>query len=157
VAGPTDQEQLLLEHTNEARLDPLANAARYISSYSTLTSPDAAIQSALRYFNVNGTALQSAFGALPPVQPLAWNENLAAGARGHSQGRSRPTYNRINCRVRPASAIAPRRPAMRAGRGSVKMSTLIPAPRSTPKPGSWSIGDRGRTGCRIPPGTALTS
>jgi hypothetical protein len=38
VAGPTDLEQLELEYVNDARLDPLGDAARYILAYSPLQS-----------------------------------------------------------------------------------------------------------------------
>ncbi|MBU3076984.1 CAP domain-containing protein [Sphingomonas quercus] len=85
MAGPTDQEQLLLEYLNETRLDPLGSAARYISSYAPLTSGDADIRAALNYFHVNGQALQAAYAALTPVAAVAWNDNLAAGARTHDQ------------------------------------------------------------------------
>ena len=67
MANPTAEEQFLLELINEARLNPLANAARYISSYSPLTSSDGDIQTALTYFGVSGTALQSAYAALTAV------------------------------------------------------------------------------------------
>ena len=84
MPGPTELEQFLLELVNDARLDPQGNAARYISGYSPLRSSDRDIQSALSFFQVNGAALQSAFAALTPVQPLAWSETLAAAARVHN-------------------------------------------------------------------------
>jgi Ca2+-binding RTX toxin-like protein len=84
VAGPTDQEQLFLELLNETRLDPVAAAALYITSYSPLVSSDPDIQSALDYFSVNGTALQQAFAALTPAPPLAWNDSLATASRNHN-------------------------------------------------------------------------
>jgi uncharacterized protein YkwD len=80
----TDLEQHLLELVNDARLDPMGNAARYISSYSPLTSPIADIQSAFNFFGVNGPALLSAFQALTPAEPLAWSDPLATAARNHS-------------------------------------------------------------------------
>jgi uncharacterized protein YkwD len=85
MPGPTDLEQYLLELVNSARLDPQADALRYITSYNPLTSSNPDIQSALRFFGVDGAALQSAYAALSPVQPLAWSETLAAAARGHNQ------------------------------------------------------------------------
>lgn len=85
MAGPTDLEQLLLEYVNDTRLDPMGDAARYISSYAPLASPNADIAGAMRYFGVSGPALQSAYQALTPVQPVAWNEALATSARGHDQ------------------------------------------------------------------------
>jgi uncharacterized protein YkwD len=84
MTTPTNLEQLYLELINDARLDPIGNAARYITSYSPLTSSDPHIQSALSFFGVNGAALQSAFAALTPVQPLAWNDALGTAARAHT-------------------------------------------------------------------------
>jgi uncharacterized protein YkwD len=84
VAGPSDIEQLLLEEINFARMNPLGDAARYISSYAPLTSSAPNIQSALKFFNVSGAALLAAYQQLIPTQPVAWNENLATGARGHN-------------------------------------------------------------------------
>jgi Ca2+-binding RTX toxin-like protein len=85
MPGPSDQEQLFLEYINEARLDPLANAARYITSYGPqLTSSNSSIQNAINYFNVSGTALQAAYNALVAVGPVAWNEALSTAAEGHN-------------------------------------------------------------------------
>lgn len=84
----SDHEQLLLELINDARLDPLGNAARYITSYAPLTSSDGDIQNAIGPnpgFNVNGNALLTAYNALTAVEPVAWNEALANAADGHSQ------------------------------------------------------------------------
>jgi hypothetical protein len=83
MADPTGLEQYLLELINEARLDPQANAARYIAGYSPLRSADPDIQVALDYFHVDGAALRSAFAALQPAQPLAWSQTLAGAARAH--------------------------------------------------------------------------
>jgi len=77
-------EQLLLELVNDARLDPLGNAARYIGSYAPLVSGDAGIQSALDYFDVDGLLLYQQYLALVPAQPLAWNDALATAARLHN-------------------------------------------------------------------------
>lgn len=85
MAGPSDLEQLLLEYVNETRVDPLGSANRYLTSYAPLRASDPDIQSALSFFQVNGTALRDAFAGLTPAQPLAWNDNLAAAARTHSQ------------------------------------------------------------------------
>ena len=57
MAGPTNLEQLLLQYVNEARLDPMGNAARYIAAYSPLTSNDRQIQFNLTYFGVDGPTL----------------------------------------------------------------------------------------------------
>ena len=85
MAAPTNLEQLLLEYVNAARLDPLGDASRYLSSYIPLTSPDPDIQNATSFFGVSGSALFGALGALPPARPLAWNNALADAARAHSQ------------------------------------------------------------------------
>jgi uncharacterized protein YkwD len=84
MANPTAEEQYLLELINEARLNPLANAARYINSYSPLTSYDPDIQYAMTYFGVSGTALLSAYNALTSVAPVAWNSSLNDAAAAHS-------------------------------------------------------------------------
>jgi Ca2+-binding RTX toxin-like protein len=84
MPAPTALEQLYLELLNSARLDPQGDALRYITSYSPLVSSDADIQSALNFFGVVGTTLESAFAALAATQPLAWNDNLGAAADDHS-------------------------------------------------------------------------
>ena len=85
MAGPTDQEQYQLELLNDFRLNPLADTARYITSYSPLVATQADIQSALNYFGVSGSALLSQLAALTPAQPVAWSEILASSALGHDQ------------------------------------------------------------------------
>jgi len=84
MTAPTSEELYMLELINEARLDPLASAERYISSYSTLSSSQPNIQNALDFFGVSGDALLDAFSALEPVGPLAWNSKLASAAEKHS-------------------------------------------------------------------------
>jgi uncharacterized protein YkwD len=84
MPGPTDQEQLLLELTNQARLDPIKNAQQYLTSYFPLTSSDAPTQNALTFFGVVGADLLAAYTALQAVGPLAWNEALATAAQNHS-------------------------------------------------------------------------
>ncbi|GGC20824.1 hypothetical protein GCM10011371_05580 [Novosphingobium marinum] len=84
MPAPTAQEQYFLELINDTRLDPLGNAARYITSYGTLTSNDPAIQNALNFFGVKGSALLSAYQSLVPVGPVAWNDALATAAHNHS-------------------------------------------------------------------------
>jgi hypothetical protein len=81
----TDLEQAMLEYINDARLDPVGNAARYILAYSPLTATQANIQNALDFFGVPGLALQQQLAALTPVQPVAFNDQLAAAARTHDQ------------------------------------------------------------------------
>jgi uncharacterized protein YkwD len=84
VSDPTNEEQYYLELVNDARLDPMGDAARYITSYAPLTSSDPDIQTALNYFGVSGTALEAGFSSLTPVAPVAWNASLATAARNHT-------------------------------------------------------------------------
>lgn len=84
MPGPSNEEQYYLELVNDARLDPLGNAARYITSYNPLKSSNSDIQSALNYFKVTGQALLDAYKALVPVAPVAWNDQLATAARTHN-------------------------------------------------------------------------
>src|ERR1043166_9588554 len=84
MAGSTDLEQLMLEYINEARIDPLGDAARFIASYSPLTSNDPDIRNALNFFGVDGSVLLRQLSALTPVQPVAWNESLGIASRLHS-------------------------------------------------------------------------
>lgn len=85
MATPTAEEQLLLEFINAARMDPLGDAARYISGYgATATSANADINNALQFFRVSGPALQQALSALTPTDPLAWNDALSNAALGHN-------------------------------------------------------------------------
>ena len=76
-------EQYLLELIDDARLDPVGDARRYISSFDPIGSRDAGIDSALKYFGVDGSAFLQALSGLQPAQPLAFNDSLAAAARGH--------------------------------------------------------------------------
>lgn len=77
------EEQYLLELINDARLDPLGDASRYISTYSPLTARQGDIQDAIDYFGVSGSNLLQAYSDLTPAQPLAWNDSLATSARQH--------------------------------------------------------------------------
>ncbi|MCK0098425.1 CAP domain-containing protein [Qipengyuania sp. S6317L1] len=84
MSTATDLEQYNLELINDARLDPMGNAARYISSYDPLTARFSNIQSALNFFGVDADDLLSGFEALVPTAPVAWNDNLALAARTHN-------------------------------------------------------------------------
>ena len=78
-------EQYLLELINDARMNPLGDAARYISSYTAATSSQADVQSALTQFGVDGARLLAAFQALTPSQPVAFSDVLTGGALAHNQ------------------------------------------------------------------------
>lgn len=80
----TAEEQLMLELINEARLDPITNATRYIYSYKPLMSLQADVSNALKAFNVDGNLLRDQFLKLTPVGALAWNDSLATAAEKHS-------------------------------------------------------------------------
>jgi hypothetical protein len=83
--APTAGEQLLLEYLNRFRMDPAGELGRMVSNFSPITSPDAEVTSALRFFNVSGSLLQSQWAELTPAQPLAWNIDLAEAADYQSQ------------------------------------------------------------------------
>ncbi len=80
----TSTEQYLLELINDTRLDPLGDAARYITTYTPLASPRSNIQNALNFFGVSGSQLLAAYQALAPAAPVAWNDALATAAAGHN-------------------------------------------------------------------------
>lgn len=80
----TAEEQLLLELINEARLDPMANAQRYLYSFKPLISLNADVTAALKQFGVDGIAFEAAMKSLVPVGALAWNDSLATAAERHS-------------------------------------------------------------------------
>ncbi len=84
MTAPTTEEQYLLELVNDARLNPLGNAARYLSSTAGPQSYFDGINLALDYFNVSGSALANDLGQLTPVGPVAWNTKLATAAEKHS-------------------------------------------------------------------------
>lgn len=85
MTQPTDLEQFMLELVNDARLNPMGDAARYLSGYAPLTSTDPLIQQAITQFGVNGAALQSIYTSLVAASPLAWNDSLGTAAQNHSQ------------------------------------------------------------------------
>ena len=67
TAGPTAQEQYMLELVNQARMNPQAAAVRVTSNIT----PD--VQSTLNYYNVNLNAAKQAIANSPAKPPLAWN------------------------------------------------------------------------------------
>lgn len=83
---PTPIEQHLLELTNRFRLDPQRELSLLTTGLGTpARSSDADVDSALRFFNVNGSVLQQQWASLTPSAPLAWNEALYDAAEVHSQ------------------------------------------------------------------------
>lgn len=79
AAGPSDQQQYLLQMINEARTNPAAAAAQ-ISSEIT---PD--VSATLQYYGVNLAASLQKIATATPQPPLAWNASLANAAQGQSQ------------------------------------------------------------------------
>lgn len=78
LAGPSPREQQMLELLNRLRANPAAELPLM------LTSRDADIQNALRFFSVDKAELARQWKDLKPVAPLAWNEPLAAAAKAHT-------------------------------------------------------------------------
>src|SRR6266496_2410529 len=71
------REQYMLELVNRMRENPAAELPILLNS----SDPD--VNSALAYFNVNRSVLQSQWNTLVPAPALAWNDNLASAALNH--------------------------------------------------------------------------
>ncbi len=76
---PTAEEQFMLEFINRARANPGAEGLRLKATM------DADILSAYAFFHVDLDMLVADFAGYPARPPLAFNANLIAAARGHSQ------------------------------------------------------------------------
>jgi len=76
---PSNEEQLMLEMINRARLDPAAEGQRLIAS----ENPD--VRNAITFFNVDLVAVSNAFNNYEAAPPLAFNAQLIEAARGHSE------------------------------------------------------------------------
>ena len=76
---PTAEEQYMLELINRARANPPAEGLRLQAT----TDPD--ILRAYSYFDVDLAKVVADFAGYLPRPPLAFNANLIAAARGHSQ------------------------------------------------------------------------
>ncbi|MFZ1469968.1 MAG: CAP domain-containing protein [Paracoccaceae bacterium] len=83
-ASPTEQEQMLLELVNRARMDPAGEFAALIANSGTGAGVQPNITQALSYFGVDLAAFQSQMQGFAAVAPLAWNGALAQAAYGHS-------------------------------------------------------------------------
>ncbi len=79
AGGPTAEEQYMLQLVNAARMNPQAAAEKYTGNLT----PD--VQSTLAYYQVDLNAVKQAIANSPAKPPLAWNNDLAAAAQGHSQ------------------------------------------------------------------------
>ena len=74
--NPTGLEQEMLELVNHMRIDPAGELNRLLVSTNPLQARDPAVQSALQYFGVSGSALASpvqadALEQLPEIRRLA--------------------------------------------------------------------------------------
>jgi uncharacterized protein YkwD len=74
TAGPTNEEQYMLQLINEARTNPAAAEAQITSNLT----PE--VQATLQYYNVNLQQVQQTIANATPQPPVAWNANLAAAA-----------------------------------------------------------------------------
>ena len=78
-AGPSDQQQYVLQLINEARTNPAA-AAQQISNDMT---PQ--VSNTLNYYGTNLQSALQTISSATPQPPVAWNSNLANAAQGQSQ------------------------------------------------------------------------
>jgi hypothetical protein len=78
-AGPTDQQQYVLQLINEARTNPAA-AAQMVSNNVTPV-----ISATLQYYGVNLQSALQTISSATPQPPVAWNADLANAAQGQSQ------------------------------------------------------------------------
>jgi Ca2+-binding RTX toxin-like protein len=83
--NPNAREQELLELINRMRMNPADELGILTNSLNPIGSADPDVDSALKYFNVNGTLLANQWSQLSPAAPLAWNLSLYNAARNHNQ------------------------------------------------------------------------
>ena len=83
---PTAEEQYMLELVNRARANPAAEGLRLRST------TDPAVLAAYRFFQVDVAAMAAQFATYPARPPLAFNANLIAAARAHSQDMARNNF-----------------------------------------------------------------
>ena len=74
TAGPTDEEQYMLQLINEARTNPAAAEAQITNNLT----PE--VEATLQYYNVNLQQVQKTIANSTPQPPVAWNANLASAA-----------------------------------------------------------------------------
>ncbi len=78
-AGPSDQQQYLLQLINEARTNPAAAAAEVANNITPQVS------ATLQYYGVNLQSALNTISSATPQPPVAWNSDLANAAQGQSQ------------------------------------------------------------------------
>jgi uncharacterized protein YkwD len=79
LSGPTADQQYMLQLVNLARTNPTAMVS-WLKSHVDVND-----QATMLHFGVNLDSELSAIGSSTPVQPLAWNDTLAATALQQSQ------------------------------------------------------------------------
>lgn len=79
AGGPSAEAQYMIELINMARTNP-SQAANVITS-----NLDADVQATIKYFNVDLQSVKNDIASSTPVPPLAWNDQIASAALGHSQ------------------------------------------------------------------------
>ncbi len=84
MPAPSAFEQMMLELANRVRLDPGGEFDRIVSDARSGAAHDPDTALAIRHFGVNLALLEDELRTLAPVQPLAWNDDLAEAAAGHS-------------------------------------------------------------------------
>ena len=77
---PSNDEQYLLQLLNRARQDPVGEGQR-LAAWLNLPAQAGLVAE----YNVSASQIASAFAAIPATPPLAFNADLIAAARGHSQ------------------------------------------------------------------------
>ena len=97
-AGPTDQQQYMLQLINEARTNPAA-AAQQITNDIT---PQ--VTNTLKYYGVNLQSALQTISSATPQPPVAWNANLANAAQGQSQYMAN---NQIQSHTGAGGSLAP--------------------------------------------------
>ncbi len=78
---PTDDEQYLMQQLNRARMDPAGEGQRLAAWLRN----DPEGQAVVTQYGTSPDQITSAFAMLPAVPPLAFDPDLLATARGHSQ------------------------------------------------------------------------
>jgi hypothetical protein len=79
LSGPSPREQQMLELVNRLRTHPAQELPLLLNS----KDPD--VVAALKFFKVDKARLAKQWANLRPVQPLAWNDDLAQAALTHTQ------------------------------------------------------------------------
>ena len=89
VAGPTAEQQYMLELLNRMRQAPAAELEKLVNMTSpgvwgSPLSDHPYVASALAFYGVSASALSSQWSTLTAAPPLAWNDSLAAASETYS-------------------------------------------------------------------------